>query len=156
VVLVTPGFPGPTAGAFRRLDRVREKAAPGGAVPARPGAWAFPADKGPGEPREGDIGDILRDDPRNWPFWNDFTPVLTGGDKEDDGAGAEGAEYSRVLRRLDGVGADFSGVSGAGSTCFGVFSRPEMAKRAAALLSKQWIFTELTFPLAFEANGVLE
>jgi 4-diphosphocytidyl-2-C-methyl-D-erythritol kinase len=156
VVLVNPGFPSPTAGAFRRLDRVREKAAPGGADSARRGTGTLPADEGPGRLREGDIGDILRGDPRNWPFWNDFTPVLTGEDGEEGGAGAEGAEYSRILGRLGGAGADFSGISGAGSTCFGVFSRPETAKRAAALLSKQWIFTEFTFPLAFEANGVLE
>jgi 4-diphosphocytidyl-2-C-methyl-D-erythritol kinase len=154
VVLVNPGFPGPTAEAFRRLDRAREKAAPGGAGPVRRGA-ALPAE-GPGGPREGDVGAILRDNPRNWPFWNDFTPVLIREGGGEGGAGAEGAEYSRILARLDGAGADFSGISGAGSTCFGVFSRPETAKRAAALLSKRWIFTELTFLLAFEANGVLE
>jgi 4-diphosphocytidyl-2-C-methyl-D-erythritol kinase len=153
VVLVNPGFSSPTAGAFRRLDRAREKAAPGGADFVRPGAGVLPAGESSGEPREEDVEATFRDDPRNWPFRNDFTPVLIHGGGEEDG---EGAEYSRILAGLEGAGADFSGISGAGSTCFGVFSRPETAKRAAALLSKRWIFTELTFPLAFEANGVLK
>ncbi|MDR2158436.1 MAG: 4-(cytidine 5'-diphospho)-2-C-methyl-D-erythritol kinase [Treponema sp.] len=155
VVLVNPGFPSPTAEAFRRLDRVR--AAPSGAAdPARTGAGALPADKGPGGLREGDIGDIFQSGPRNWPFWNDFTPVLACGSGGEGGGGAAGAEYSRILGQIDGAGADFSGISGAGSTCFGVFSCTAAAKGAANLLSKRWIFTELTFPLAFEANGVLK
>jgi 4-diphosphocytidyl-2-C-methyl-D-erythritol kinase len=159
VVLVNPGFPSPTAEAFRRLDRAREKAAPPGIVnSARTGPGALPAggkNRPAGEIRGEDVGDILLAGPRNWPFWNDFTPVLTRGDG-DAGREAEGAEYSRILGCLDGAGADFSAISGAGSTCFGVFSSPETAKRAAEFLSKRWIFTELTFLLALEANGVLE
>ena len=161
IVLVNPGFPSPTAGAFRRLDGVREKKVPSGtANSARTGPGgvsasppALPAggkSRPAGEIRREDAGDALRSDPRNWPFWNDFTQLLIRG------GGGAGAEYSRILGCLDGAGADFSSISGAGSTCFGVFSCPETAKRAAALLSKRWIFTELTFPLAFEANGVLK
>jgi 4-diphosphocytidyl-2-C-methyl-D-erythritol kinase len=151
IVLVNPGFPSPTAEAFRRLDGFREKTAPGAEDPVPPGAGALPAEERSrfGGVREEDIDGILRSDPRNWPFRNDFTPVLTGG-------GREGAEYSRILRCLDRRGAGFSGISGAGSTCFGVFSSRETAKKAAVFLSEKWIFTELTFLLAFKANEVLK
>ncbi|MDR1900170.1 MAG: 4-(cytidine 5'-diphospho)-2-C-methyl-D-erythritol kinase [Treponema sp.] len=149
ILLVNPGFPSPTAAAFRRLDEAREKARREGIAPEGENRPA-------GETGEEEPGAVLRDNPRNWPFRNDFTPVLTGGGGETGGGDAGGAEYSRILGCLDGAEADFSGISGAGSTCFGVFSCWETAEKAAARLSERWIFTELTFPLAFGANGVLK
>jgi 4-diphosphocytidyl-2C-methyl-D-erythritol kinase len=120
VALVNPGFSSGTAGAFRLLD----------ASPNR-GSGVFPAPevymKALGEP------------PRDWPFSNDFFPVL---DPETGGV------YSRILSRLRGLGADFAGLSGAGSTCFGVFCDGGKAEKAVKSLAAEWPFARLTFPLA--------
>jgi 4-diphosphocytidyl-2-C-methyl-D-erythritol kinase len=56
--------------------------------------------------------------------------------------------YRELLMRLKGLGAVFCGLSGAGSTCFGVFSAAEQAEKAAEILSKERPFVRLTFPLA--------
>jgi 4-diphosphocytidyl-2C-methyl-D-erythritol kinase len=64
--------------------------------------------------------------------------------------------YHRILARLKRLGADFSGLSGAGSTCFGVFCDGERAEKAIKSLVKEWPFVKLTFPLARRAHAVLE
>jgi 4-diphosphocytidyl-2C-methyl-D-erythritol kinase len=42
------------------------------------------------------------------------------------------------------LGAEFAGLSGAGSTCFGVFSQQATAEKAAEALSKTWKFVRCT------------
>jgi 4-diphosphocytidyl-2-C-methyl-D-erythritol kinase len=128
IVLVNPGFSSGTAEAFSLLDSQR-----GGKIPT---VEPFSADT---------VYDILQGSPRSWPFANDFLPVL----------GADGT-YSRILSRLRDLGAEFSSLSGTGATCFGVFTDRGMAKKALKLLSKQWNFTELTFPLAHCAKAVVK
>jgi 4-diphosphocytidyl-2C-methyl-D-erythritol kinase len=61
-----------------------------------------------------------------------------------------------MLRDLKTLGADFSGLSGAGATCFGVFARQGEAEAAVRVLKKQWNFVCLTFFLARSANSVLQ
>jgi len=55
----------------------------------------------------------------------------------------EKAVYDSIIARLRELGADFSGLSGAGSTCFGVFRERELAQRAAAALRGVWNFVEV-------------
>ncbi|MDR0624165.1 MAG: 4-(cytidine 5'-diphospho)-2-C-methyl-D-erythritol kinase [Treponema sp.] len=126
VALVNPGFSSGTAGAFRLLDASRLSGASLGPV-------------------EGPAPEVymkaLGENPRNWPFWNDFLPAL---DPETGGV------YSRILSRLKGLGADFSGLSGAGSTCFGVFGDGEKAEKAVKILEMEWPFVQLTAILLLE------
>jgi 4-diphosphocytidyl-2-C-methyl-D-erythritol kinase len=133
VVLVNPGFPSGTAEAFRLLDLFRE-----GPSPARNG---LPA------PAPEALAEALEGNPRDWPFFNDFLPVLSAG---------TGHKYLEILDRLKTLGADFAGLSGAGSTCFGVFRDGGGAEKAVESLRRDWSFVELTFPLARSAQGVLK
>jgi len=68
-------------------------------------------------------------------FWNDFLPVFKEPEK---------SVYNEIISRLKELGADFAGLSGAGSTCFGVFKEREGAEKAAAALRGfgKWSFVE--------------
>jgi 4-diphosphocytidyl-2-C-methyl-D-erythritol kinase len=137
IVLVNPGFPSETARAFRLLDesRIEITSETGRAIPERALIRAL---AGP---------------PRNWPFENDFLPVFLRGRGGESG---EAAAYRKILARLRELGADFAGLSGAGSTCFGVFSDSKRALRAERDLSTVWDITNVTIPLAHRAFAVLE
>ncbi|MDR3147592.1 MAG: 4-(cytidine 5'-diphospho)-2-C-methyl-D-erythritol kinase [Treponema sp.] len=132
VVLVNPGFSSPTGEAFRRLDAWRG----GGAGRAGPDREALirALDSGPGD----------------WPFWNDFLAVLGAGSAQ------EAVAYRRIIAALRDLGAGFTGLSGAGSTCFGVFTDEGEAERAARLLADHWIFVCVTFFLARAVFRVLQ
>ncbi|MDR1277500.1 MAG: 4-(cytidine 5'-diphospho)-2-C-methyl-D-erythritol kinase [Treponema sp.] len=134
VVLVNPGFPSETAGAFRLLDASREASVFSGAefAPELPPEVLIKA---------------LEGHPGGWPFYNDFLPVLSAG---------AGGVYQRMLSGLKEGGADFCGLSGAGSTCFGVFPNRKLAEKAVKSLTQEWPFVELTFPLAYRVNPVLK
>ncbi|MHB9292797.1 putative 4-diphosphocytidyl-2-C-methyl-D-erythritol kinase [Hollandina sp. SP2] len=139
VVLVYPGFPSDTARAFRLLDQVRPES---------------------GLVKEADMRDliwVLGEYPGSWPYRNDFLPVfLEAGNQE------QAAVYQRIVQELKGQGADFVGLSGAGSTCFGIFSNGGIAKEAGIVLSEQKTalnpryFVQVTFPLAYLANEGVE
>jgi 4-diphosphocytidyl-2-C-methyl-D-erythritol kinase len=129
VVLVNPGFSSPTGEAFRRLDARRA----GGTGRGGPGREALIA--------------ALEGPPGDWPFWNDFLPALEAG---------EGAAYGPIISALRKAGAAFAGLSGAGSSCFGVFLDREEAEKAARLLANHWIFVTMTFFLARSVFRVLE
>jgi 4-diphosphocytidyl-2-C-methyl-D-erythritol kinase len=58
-------------------------------------------------------------------FWNDFLPVFKGREK---------SVYGKIISQLRGLGANFAGLSGTGSTCFGVFRDRELAEKAAESL----------------------
>jgi 4-diphosphocytidyl-2-C-methyl-D-erythritol kinase len=134
VVLVNPGFPSDTARAFRRLDRDRaEDAGTGG-------------DRGPAPEA---LMAALGEAPGGWPYGNDFLPLFLKG-----GTGA--AAYRSIIGDLKALGADFTGLSGSGSTCFGIFTDGGEAERAVRILSEGWDFIELTFPLASSGRGVLQ
>jgi 4-diphosphocytidyl-2-C-methyl-D-erythritol kinase len=131
VVLVNPGFPSETAGAFRLLDAAREASVSGAAADPAPEV----------------LIKALEGHPGGWPFYNDFLPVLNAG---------TGGVYQRMLAGLKEGGADFCGLSGAGSTCFGVFPNRKSAEKAVKSLTQEWPFVELTFPLAYRVNPVLK
>jgi 4-diphosphocytidyl-2C-methyl-D-erythritol kinase len=71
-------------------------------------------------------------------------------------AGGNHLAYLEILSDLKALGAEFSGLSGAGSTCFGVFTDEGAANRAAGALAKRWNFVECTFFLACSAKAVLQ
>jgi 4-diphosphocytidyl-2-C-methyl-D-erythritol kinase len=137
VVLVYPGFPSPTGEAFRRLDLRREEQ-----------GNALPSTEGRGADAE-ELIKALGADPASWPYWNDFLPVLSGGD-------GKSSVYRHILSVLRRGGAGFAGLSGAGSTCFGVFFDKGGAERAAKLLMKGAFLVYVTFFLACSPFGVLK
>lgn len=115
--LVNPGFSSGTAAAFRLLDEFRGDAG----VVGKPG------------PHETECVNALAGNPRDWPFANDFLPLFLR-----DSTAAPGAVYRDILAQLRDLGAVFAGLSGSGSTCFGVFPAREPAETAAAALSRRW------------------
>jgi 4-diphosphocytidyl-2-C-methyl-D-erythritol kinase len=136
-VLVNPGFPSETAKAFRLLDEFRAAA---GVEPAA-------------GPPEAALIRAFSDHPQNWPFTNDFLPVFL----QDSPALGDAARSCReILSQLRKLGAGFAGLSGSGSTCFGVFLDREEAQKAEAILSKTWRFVKFSFLLARRAITVLE
>jgi 4-diphosphocytidyl-2-C-methyl-D-erythritol kinase len=73
-----------------------------------------------------------------------------------EGACEKAAAYRGILDALAALGADFSGLSGAGSGCFGIFTDGRTAEKAAKQLMGGWNFVQLTFPLARSGNVILE
>jgi len=135
VVLVNPGLHSGTREAFRLLDAARAEAA---VPPAKP----------LGEPA---IRAALAESAAEWPFGNDFLPVL-----ERFAAPEAAGAYRRILTELTDAGADFVSLSGSGSTCYGVFHDDETAKKAVLKLSGDWDYVHLTFPLARAADRVVQ
>jgi 4-diphosphocytidyl-2-C-methyl-D-erythritol kinase len=85
--------------------------------------------EGGGRERRGELGV----DPAQWSFRNDFLPVF--GERER-------SVYNKIIYSLRELGAGFAGLSGAGSTCFGVFTESGSAQRAAQALRETWNFVE--------------
>jgi 4-diphosphocytidyl-2-C-methyl-D-erythritol kinase len=139
VVLVYPGFSSDTGAAFRLLDEARRES-------------------GAGIGGDGlELAAALAEHPGSWPYTNDFLRVfLEAGDTD------RGRVYREVLEDLRSLGADFAGLSGAGSVCFGVFGEGSAAENAEQALSgrmaraDQRYWVQKTFPLAYSGNGVVE
>jgi len=66
-------------------------------------------------------------------FCNDFLPVFKAPEK---------MAYDKIISSLRESGALFANLSGAGSTCFGVFREKEQALKAAELLRADWEFVQ--------------
>jgi 4-diphosphocytidyl-2-C-methyl-D-erythritol kinase len=130
-VLVKPPFRSGTAGAFRLLDVRR--------------AGGMPGTRGGREFNSLEWKDILALHPGEWPFYNDFLPVLPQSDV-----------YRDICRTLKKLGAPFSGLSGSGSCCFGIFDDREKAEKAVNSLSGQENFVQLTFFLARRVDPGIE
>jgi 4-diphosphocytidyl-2-C-methyl-D-erythritol kinase len=141
VVLVYPGFESGTAGAFRLLDETRG-ADFAGELPA-------------GEDRYRTLAAALEETPAHWRergiFGNDFLPVLLRAGPERDKRA-----YREILADLDALGADFSGLTGSGSTCFGIFYHQGAAEAAVKALGDKWFFVQPTFSLARWGMAVLQ
>jgi 4-diphosphocytidyl-2-C-methyl-D-erythritol kinase len=149
VLLANPGFPSNTAEAYRLLDACRDKRGAGTSPRAGPSGQS--------------LVDALGGPPSRWPYTNDFLEVFLAGDD------APAVAYRTILERLRDQGADFCGLTGSGSTCFGIFAGGGATEKAAealqamgpALKRSLWqapeheIFTTLTFPLAYLGKRVL-
>jgi 4-diphosphocytidyl-2-C-methyl-D-erythritol kinase len=141
VLLVNPGFPSPTGLAFRRLDQWRTL----GARRMENSGLG-----GPALSRDRLISALAEGRPETWPYGNDFLPLFLTGRGEEAGA------YRSLISSLREEGADFTGLSGAGSTCFGVFKDRKTAEKASEALLKKWILVYLTFFLASSTVRVLK
>jgi 4-diphosphocytidyl-2-C-methyl-D-erythritol kinase len=116
VVLIYPGFQSATAEAFRLLDTFRGQSR----APYRPPPSLA----------------ALNGCPAQWSFYNDFLPVFLHSDPHAH-------LYHSMIQELGQSGADFSGLSGSGSTCFGIFVDRSRAEQAADSLSRHWDFVQL-------------
>ncbi|MDR1972225.1 MAG: 4-(cytidine 5'-diphospho)-2-C-methyl-D-erythritol kinase [Treponema sp.] len=152
VVLVNPGFPSPTGEAFRRLDKWRARAGAGRRAVSGPlsGAGNGAGTESAALPGAEALIRALDAEPGDWPYRNDFLPVFC------EGTGEEAARYRRIISALRNGGAGFAGLSGAGSTCFGVFNEGGSAKKTAQLLSAQGFLVYVTFFLARSPFRVLK
>jgi 4-diphosphocytidyl-2-C-methyl-D-erythritol kinase len=143
LVLVNPGFPSDTAKAFRLLDEMRSNEQqvrlPSLRASVPKAMLSFPQSLVP----------ILSGSPRDWPFTNDFLPIFEADLKQKKSDSGSFSAYSEIIDVLRELGADFSGLSGSGSTCFGVFSSQSKARTANGFLLKRWNFVIETFLLAF-------
>ncbi len=125
LVLARPAFPIATKEAYRLVDESRASAS------KRAGA-------GLERRLQDDIAAFASRHPAEWRFSNDFYEALLGP--------YPGLEAAR--RRLSGLGADFSSLSGSGSCLFGVFADEKSARDAHSALSSEGIESYLSFPLA--------
>jgi 4-diphosphocytidyl-2-C-methyl-D-erythritol kinase len=95
------------------------------------------------------MGELL-EHPARWTYGNDFLPVfLNAGDFRS-------ARYAGVLKALADSGADFTGLSGSGSTCFGIFTDERTAHNALHTVAGERNTVQLTFPLAHFPIVVVE
>jgi 4-diphosphocytidyl-2-C-methyl-D-erythritol kinase len=137
IVLVNPGFSSDTAEAYRLFDEWRGKNTP---VPPKDSAFLLKSFSGP---------------PENWPFSNDFLTVFDAAgktsDQEPSAMSSIYTSYQHIISGLREQGADFAGLSGSGSTCFGVFSGREKAEAAREKLLLYWPLVICTFLLAYPA-----
>lgn len=135
VVLVNSGIHSSTPEAFSLLDTFRQEQPPKSRLLLG----------------KEELVRILGKHPKEWTFYNDFLEVfLERGSSEIQGT------YRRIFDDLKENEADFTGLSGSGSTCFGVFSDLQRAKIAVKTLITRWPFVELTFPLARRGNTVVQ
>jgi 4-diphosphocytidyl-2-C-methyl-D-erythritol kinase len=133
VVLVNPGFSSDTAEAYRLFDLWRGKNPP---ILPKDSAFLLKSLSGP---------------PQNWPFSNDFLTVFKAAAGESPSMSEIFTTYQTIISDLREQGADFAGLSGSGSTCFGVFPGREKAALARENLAVHWPFVVDTFLLARQA-----
>jgi 4-diphosphocytidyl-2-C-methyl-D-erythritol kinase len=140
-VLVKPPFSSGTGAAFARLDRRREEEGRRGEPAGGRGGFGTP-ERGAGNLPAPGLGEgLLRESltgpPAAWPFYNDFLPLFL----ETPG---EGGYYQEILRSLKGLGADFAGLSGSGSGCYGIITDEGRAERAETELGNSRTFVQMT------------
>jgi 4-diphosphocytidyl-2-C-methyl-D-erythritol kinase len=155
-VLVNPGFPSDTAEAYRLFDAQGKNSR----IPHRGTGHTENTEE---ENRltlcdlrelRASVRDLfeysgyLAKPPREWPFFNDFLPVFIAAGNEIPAYSEAGTIYQQIITDLKEQGAEFAGLSGSGSTCFGVFSDRAVAEQAAQFLLKRWFFVIHTFLLA--------
>jgi len=145
VVLSKPPFSSDTKSAFQLLDEARKRKTPEKRekkTPVEELSKKALSKKG--------LVRALGNDPGTWPFCNDFLPVFL------DENGANAAAYLNILESLRKAGACFTGLSGSGSCCFGIFKSKEAAEKAEKALSGSENYVRLTFFLAKKADPVLK
>ena len=130
IVLVNPGFLSDTAEAYRLFDVWRMKNT---LLPPQNPEFLMQSLAGP---------------PQNWPFFNDFLTVFKNTAEEYPAMSGIITIYQHIISDLKEQGAAFAGLSGSGSTCFGVFSEREKAESTWESLAAHWPFVVSTFVLA--------
>jgi 4-diphosphocytidyl-2-C-methyl-D-erythritol kinase len=134
VLLVKPPFSSDTARAFRLLDSAREAGLPsGGELPMK------------------ELASALGREPGTWPFFNDFSSVFL-----NPGCFPNAGFYRKMLETMHHNGASFTGISGAGSCCYGIFNDTKIAKKVRKAIFVDRNYARLTFILARKVNSVLE
>jgi 4-diphosphocytidyl-2C-methyl-D-erythritol kinase len=73
-------------------------------------------------------------------FRNDFFNVFSEQEK---------FVYSKIFSQLQKLGAHYANLSGAGSTCFGLFKDCNRAQKAAESLRGKWGFVEFCKPVDY-------
>lgn len=133
VVLVFSSCSSPTARAFALLDESRAGSRRG-LLAAAFRAFARPVPKSMILERGGRRKFLaaLEEDPASWPFENDFLSLFS-------------QWYHAPLQALSESGALFTGLSGSGSACFGIYPCRRDAEKAAAELSRQAYGVQTTF-----------
>jgi 4-diphosphocytidyl-2-C-methyl-D-erythritol kinase len=132
IVLVKPDFSSSTPEAFALLDRVRGE--------------RYRPKQGPSKEA---LVRALDGDPELWPYTNDFLPLFI-----EHGPPERGTVYSQIMGELKGLGAAFAGLSGSGSTCFGVFKEKTAAEKAEKALRSRWDLVKVTFPLRIGETSI--
>ncbi|MCL2720649.1 MAG: 4-(cytidine 5'-diphospho)-2-C-methyl-D-erythritol kinase [Treponema sp.] len=122
IVLVNPGFSSSTATAFKLLDEYRSgrfhtEAQRHGAIISN----LFSVSS---------VSPCLR----VMDFCNDFLKVFPEKEK---------SIYNNIISQLIENGAQYANLSGAGSTCFGVFENKQQAQKAADFMQNKWGFVQL-------------
>jgi len=128
-VIVEPGFPVGTAWAYAALDGSRK----GGAVIASAIGMEEAARSYAG-------------DPRSWPFLNSFEEVVFSANPE----------LRRIKEALLGEGALAAGMSGSGSSMYGIFMDGEESERAAERLEAAGRKARSAFLLARGQDVIVE
>ena len=122
ILLVFPGFASHTGAAYNLLDENRvllNQQAETNALFRKEFSWNFPD---------------------NWNFSNDFQELFLKFGPEQ-----EKESYNVIFTGLKKAGAAFSGLSGSGSCCFGIFSTIEEAAKAERALSGSFYVLKSTF-----------
>lgn len=135
VVLAKPPFNSETAFAYRFLDQVKKRGQKE-------------------ELQDEALIKALEKAPETWPFYNSFLPVFL--EAKEGELGIKAGAYRTLLEAFRGANASFSGLSGSGSSCFGIFPAKKEAEKAEKVLKVNGNYVKLTFFLARRANPVLE
>jgi 4-diphosphocytidyl-2-C-methyl-D-erythritol kinase len=136
IVLVNPGMESGTKEAFALLDDYRIRAKSGA-------TWTFTPQKMCS--KKGLLAELSKN-PVEWRFTNDFLPVFLETEPVS-------LVYRSVLRDLKRYGALFSGLSGSGASCFGVFGSPRDAATAATRLAAIYPFSRTVRTACTGING---
>jgi 4-diphosphocytidyl-2-C-methyl-D-erythritol kinase len=134
VLLVFPGFASEPGAAYTLLDSRRK-------LPAemQRGTLCRPSGRGFTESMEINAS---WPPPETWNFYNDFQELFLCCGTEQ-----ERKNYSAILKALQNAGAAFTGLSGSGSTCFGIFHSIKAAEKARNLLPGTFFTFQTTFLL---------
>ena len=118
IVLVNPGFPSDTGAAFRLLDESRNLSNNLSSIKSVQSRKDF----------------FSGDAPINYKnLNNDFLSIFPEHEK---------SVYDEIIFQLKELGAEYANLSGAGSTCFGIFNERDLAQKAALFLKNKWNFVE--------------
>jgi len=74
------------------------------------------------------LEDIYNGSVTNWTFENTFTPAISG----------EIPEITQAIKQVIKTGAQFTSLSGSGSTVFGIYSTATQAQKACEILHEKW------------------